>query len=204
MNGYDVYRMYLGLKMHFKSANYDYIKYHGAVRSSKESFDKRNDRYYFQKLSNKFSQDDLKLYFISNFLFKDDIWIGNLFDEECQSRFYETKGRHERITYLFKKDVEFLMSNVENFKDLFNSVDGQHPPLLKHTLSQEISIETLIIFNEFFGCFDKWDSQIADPVVWPEVKKKCLKYRSFLDRILLKKKTFSKIISETAKSHNLL
>ena len=35
MNGYDVYRMYLGLKMHFKSANYDYIKYHGAVRSSK-------------------------------------------------------------------------------------------------------------------------------------------------------------------------
>lgn len=196
MNGYQVYKMYLGIKMHFNSNTYDYVKYGGGLKASIDTFNKRNDKYFFHKLGNRFKPEDLELYFISNFLVEDNIWIGSLFDEKCKNRFYETKGRHERITYMFEQDVLHLLNRVEKFSDLFKVEVGQHPILIQATLAQDINIETLIIFNELFSCFQKWDEEIDDPVIWPEVRKKCLKYRSFLDKIMTKRKKFVKILHD--------
>ena len=43
-DGYDAYTLYLGIKLHFNSKDYDFIKYNGKVRSDINSFLKRKDK----------------------------------------------------------------------------------------------------------------------------------------------------------------
>ena len=42
--GFDVYKVYLGVKLHFTTASYDYIKYGGKVNAKLITFTKRKDR----------------------------------------------------------------------------------------------------------------------------------------------------------------
>ena len=51
MTPFEVYKTYLALKNHFTQAKYDYNKYCGKVRASLNSFYKRKDRFWFEKLS---------------------------------------------------------------------------------------------------------------------------------------------------------
>ena len=48
--GFDVFKVYLAVKLHFTS-NYDYFEYDGKVNCKLETFTKRNDRYFFHKLT---------------------------------------------------------------------------------------------------------------------------------------------------------
>ena len=50
--GFDVFRVYLAVKLHF-TTDYDYFDYDGKVNIKLETFTKRNDRYFFHKLSTK-------------------------------------------------------------------------------------------------------------------------------------------------------
>ena len=68
MTPFDAYRTYLALKNHFSKPNYDYIKYAGKTRASIESFNKRKDRYWYEKLSRQKSDEDIKNFFIANFV----------------------------------------------------------------------------------------------------------------------------------------
>ena len=45
-NGFDVYKIYLGVKLHFTTDTYDYYKYSGKVNATLDSFTKRKDRYF--------------------------------------------------------------------------------------------------------------------------------------------------------------
>ena len=49
-DGYDAYTLYLGIKLHFHSDSYDFVKYNGKVKSDINSFLKRKDKYHFGKL----------------------------------------------------------------------------------------------------------------------------------------------------------
>ena len=51
MTPFDVYKTYLALKNHFSKPKYDYIKYAGKTRASIEAFNKRKDKYWYEKLS---------------------------------------------------------------------------------------------------------------------------------------------------------
>ena len=47
MMAFDAYRCYLSLKNHFTKDHYDYHKYGGKTRATKEAFYKRKDRFWF-------------------------------------------------------------------------------------------------------------------------------------------------------------
>ena len=76
-NGFDVYKTYLAIKLHFTTTAYDYHKYNGKVNASLEQFTRRNDRYFFYKLSNRYAKDSIVDYFVSNFASNNKKWIGN-------------------------------------------------------------------------------------------------------------------------------
>ena len=64
--GFDVFKVYLAVKLHFTS-NYNYFDYDGKVNCKLETFTKRNDRYFFHKLSKKYGKDEILDFFVSNF-----------------------------------------------------------------------------------------------------------------------------------------
>jgi hypothetical protein len=190
MDAYGAYIMYLALKRHFTfGSGYDYIKYNGKTNASKQSFETRQDKYSFHKLSKK---PDPKYYVISNFVKHGaNIWIMDLVNDAKYEETYRSwLKRKESISYEFKSDLE----KIEDLDDYLKCEDGSYPKLLDLYLRNKVSIETLIILSNITGFLPKWNKQISDPVIWPEIYNTCIKYRPFLEYDLEKLK---KIAVET-------
>ena len=83
MTPLEVYQTYLAFKNHFTKDNYDYFRYCGKTKASKTSFNKRKDRYFFERMSRKKSDDEIQRFFLANFSQSQDpqrLWIGEIID----------------------------------------------------------------------------------------------------------------------------
>ena len=70
------------MKAHFDKGDYDFIKYGGKSKVSRDSFYKRNDRIFFVKLTRKYkSKDDIQDYLLSNFLIYPKGWVGKFHED---------------------------------------------------------------------------------------------------------------------------
>ncbi len=58
-DGFDVFKTYLGIKLHFTTNTYDWFKYEGKVNCKLDTFTKRNDRYCLQKISTRYPKDEV-------------------------------------------------------------------------------------------------------------------------------------------------
>jgi hypothetical protein len=67
---FSAYVKYLAFKRHFTTDSYDYFKYNGKVRASIDSFQSRNDSFFFLKLARK---DDYENIILANMIEKPDI-----------------------------------------------------------------------------------------------------------------------------------
>ena len=175
MNAFEVYTEYLALKSHFSSPTYDYHKYQGKVNASPASFEKRPDRYQFMKLA-KFK--DPSNFLLANFVEgKYTTWIGDLLKTSGQDNYNKWLKRKQALSYTFEQDLSQLGDKfIPNLK-----VTEHWPPLLQLYAKGKICIETLIIIDDITGCFDIWNSQIADPVAWPNIYMKAMKYKPFME-----------------------
>ena len=174
MEPVDVYLMYCAMKAHFGKSDYDFIKYDGKTKISRESFWKRKDRYFFVKISKKYSTpNEIKDYFISNFINNKDGYIANFNDDNYNAWKLRRQGFFEEFA------VE-LYPFIKNFEPLFESSKDTHPKLLQEYLGHRISLETMIILDELVGYSDKWDKYMNDDVVWPDIKKLMNNYKRFL------------------------
>ena len=72
MTPYECYVDYLALKRHFTTESYDYFKYKGKVSAKKDAFDKRKDKFFFEKLSRNRDPHGIIL---ANLLKSNDIWV---------------------------------------------------------------------------------------------------------------------------------
>ena len=89
MMPFDAYRCYLSLKNHFTKDHYDYHKYGGKTRATKEAFYKRKDRFWFERFARQKNDKEVVDLFVSNFVsFKSssklillfDVYRGSFFD----------------------------------------------------------------------------------------------------------------------------
>lgn len=180
--GFDAYKTYLALKQHFTS-DYDYFKYNGKVRANVESFLKRRDKFFFRKLSKKYTKDELVNFFVSNFVISDN-WIGNLISQESEDNYVQFKKRMESLGYTVRNELHFLFDYCRDrdldFNKLLLVEDGNHPLLLKLWLQKKVSIETIIIMDDILRFTRYWNVKLDD-IVWEEKKRLISKYRKFLN-----------------------
>ncbi len=175
----DAYRCYLSLKNHFTKDSYDYHKYCGKSRATVQSFYKRKDRFWFEKVSRQKSDQEIVEFFVSNFISCTDpskLWIGEMM-REGDDRYEQWKKRNQSLSYIFKEESEKLFEN-KKLEEVFDCKKG-HPPILKNFLSGNISIETLVIYDRIFLFGNKFDKKLKDPV-WESVSMKMKKYSPFL------------------------
>lgn len=176
MEPFEAYTTYMALKRHFNS-DYDYIKYNGKVNIKYDNFLKRKDIFFYKKLAKK---QDVKGIVISNILESNngDIWVKDILTEESETKYLKWKKRIESLTYHFKSDINKLN---EDFDSNLHVKNNQYPYLLKLYINGEISIETLIIIDSMTNVFNYWNKNIVDPILWPNIYKKCIKYKPFLN-----------------------
>ena len=179
-NGYSAYCLFIALKLHF-SGTYDFFKYGGKTKTSKESFMTNPSRYVFYKLSRKYSIEELKGFFVANLLRNPNPWGGSLNDPEADEIYTNWLKKIQSLTYNFTQEVSDVMESVEDKESLIKVVDGQHPLLLTMAFQGKVSIETLIIMNDIMGNFmEMWGKKISEDIIYPLYHTKCQKYSPFL------------------------
>ena len=193
---FETYRTYLSMKSHFTNPKYDFIKYGGKSRATMTSFNKRKDKYWFEKTSRKYSDQEVIDFLLANFVTTDNpqnLWIGEIINSG-ERNYSQWMKRKQSLTYLFKEQSSELLSQ-KDLKEVFDCSKG-HPPLLKKYLGGEISLETLTILEKVFSFVKNFDGKLKDPV-WESVSLKIKKYIPFLNiNVFQYKKILREIIHE--------
>ena len=193
---FETYRTYLSMKSHFTNPKYDFFKYGGKSRATVTSFNKRKDKYWFEKTSRKYSDQEIVDFLLSNFINANNpqnLWIGEIINSG-ERTYAEWMMRQQSLTYLFKEQLSELLSE-KNLDEVFNCSMG-HPLLLKKYLGGEISLETLSILEKVFSFKKDFDKKLTDPV-WETVSLKLKKYLPFLNiNVFQFKKVLRDIVNE--------
>ena len=190
---FDVYKSYLGLKNHFTKEKYDYQKYGGKSRASLESFYKRRDRFFFEKISRQKNDSEVVEFFVSNFVTCDDpqsLWIGEIV-RNGEQNYTDWKRRLQSLSYTFKSEIEDVFTG-KDFDAMFKIEGTKHPQIIKEFLGKNISLETFVILNKVIGFKDNFDKKLSDPV-WKFLSMRISKYDSFIHIDVFK---FKKILKE--------
>jgi hypothetical protein len=177
---FETYQHYLSLKNHFTNPKYDFFKYGAKTRASVTSFNKRKDKYWFEKTSRKYNDKEVVEFLVSNFVSADNpqnLWIGEIINSG-ERTYADWMRRQQSLTYLFKEQSNELFLENE-LEDVFNCSKG-HPILLKRFLSGQLSLETLTIYEKIFGFSKNFDKKLLDPV-WETVSLKLKKYSPFIN-----------------------
>ncbi len=177
---FECYKTYVAMKQHFTKDKYDYFKYGGKSRASVTSFKGRKDRYFFERMSRKKSDEQIVQYFISNFVSTEDpskVWIGEII-QNGETNFQNWQKRNQSLAYVFGDEVERVFKG-SGFDSYFHT-SGQHPKILKEYLKGNVSIETLVILDKVLGYVERFDKKILDPI-WGSVSMKIKKYGPFLN-----------------------
>ena len=192
MTPIDVYKTYLAFKNHFTKKSYNYFKYGGKSKASVQAYNKRKDRYFFERMSRKKSDEEIKDYFLANFVECDDpdrLWIGEIISSG-EDNLKSWMKRSQTMSYMFKTEVEVFV-NKENFQQLFTIKGQSHPEVLKKYLQGALSIETMVILDIILGYVKNFDKKLEDPV-WETVSLKIKKYKPFLNINVQKYKSILK------------
>lgn len=153
MDSFDVYKIYLALKLHFTSKNYDVVKYNGKVKASRNSFLKRNDGIFFKKLSKKYTKDEIVDYFLATFIVSGStIHLSN----EADRRYEEWKARKSKREYLFERDISKIILEMEKreINNPFIEKNLEHPLTFQLYYANMINIETMVIVDKIFNFVD--------------------------------------------------
>ena len=193
MTGYEAFCLFSSLKLHFTQESYDYFKYGGKSRTSIDAFENKKDKWFFYKLSRRFSNDDqARDFLVANFLHDSNVWIGNLLREDSDIHYRARQKVIQSLSYTFTNEIGSIM-NQENPNDSLMVQDGEYPKLLTKLLHNEISIETVCILNSILKFLPMWDKKIADTIHYPSVSLKVKKYTPFIQfdptkyKLILKK-----------------
>ncbi|MGL5581642.1 MAG: hypothetical protein ACRDCE_11855 [Cetobacterium sp.] len=201
VDGMSVYKLYLMVKGHF-GGRYDCVKYNWTMRISPKAYEKRRDKYFFERLSNKYNLGELYRIFVANMLANSDAWVGEISGADALQFYRQHMGKLDRASYTFKEDIENLVYFCKNksimFTELFDSSKGQ--PIIFKMLQQEIiSYETFLLIDAAGKFIDKMNVALRDDIVWCEYYKRIDGYRKLLKiDSNLAKELFRKTYSENS------
>ena len=179
MNGFDAYRIYNAIRLHFNT-DFNAVKYHFKTKASTPaSFEMKKERYFFEKLARTYpNQNDLIAFYTSNFL-KENTWPTEMKD----SVYKDWQGRLQSVSYLFSEDCKTILDQAENhdwnFTDLFKT---RNTFLYDLYHSDIIEIETLCLFEMMLQ--KRWMQlqSSQDPLgVYEQLTHQVYKYRLLLE-----------------------
>ena len=172
MQPIDAYLMYCAMKAHFDKSDYDFVKYNGKSKVSRDSFYKRNDRVFFVILTRKYkSKQDIQDYLLANFLVHPKGWVGK-FDED---NYIQWQKKIQSLSYTFKSEIEPILDSK-----LIAVSKNTHPKLLKEYLGKRVSLESMVILDSILGFGHVWNVKLEEDYAWKDVSKLMNDYKSFL------------------------
>lgn len=168
----------MAVKLHMTTDRYDVFESNGRVSGSITTFEKRNDRFLFEKIGRKFKQPrELIEYFVSNFAYGNNSVI---YSSESDDYFEQWNLRKQSRTHLFKTQLEQIKLHLEvnkmKYEDLF-CIDNNVPELLNLYVGGYVHLETVVILNEFENFLPQWEPLI---MIWGDQLRILNKIKKFV------------------------
>ena len=175
MSAFDCYLIYSALKAHFSRKGYDYFKYNGRTKVSVENFNVRKDRYFFEKLTKRYTKEEIESYFVSNYLSNSNLWVGEMNDKN----FLDWKKRIQSISYLYENDLKIITDRCGSLDNAMKCKNSSHSTLIKLYLGDHIMPETMVLLNRVTGFIERYDTLLSDSI-WIKVSNLLQKYDPFV------------------------
>ena len=99
--GFRAYKIYIALKLHF-TTSFDYIKYNGKTRVTKDSFYKRRDKFKFASIEKK-HPNEIEEFIIANFVNGTQSW-NDIFSMDSEEIFMEWK-KCQNLCYIYLRMI---------------------------------------------------------------------------------------------------
>lgn len=171
---YECYVTFAALKMHFSTESYDYFKYNGKVKTSVQSFQKRHDKYHYNKLTSIF---DLEQHLVPMFINNPKLWIANVIETTNVQLANEWLKRKEGRSYFFEEDIK----KIDSLKQAVTPKSANElPELLKDYINKTIGIDTLIILNQYINFKEYWNKIYVDNFLYNDIIRNINKTTKFI------------------------
>lgn len=183
MNAYNLYKLYVSLKSHFCTDNYDFFMYNKKIKVSENAFVKRKDYNMFIMLSSMLPDKIATEFLVSQFVEPAEFNIRSLYDNPAKAqKIYNCwKERVENLFETYKKDISTIaVKSNFSWKNCLMQKDGDYPLLFKLVMSKEISPESYSLMNDLFSHINKTYRDISSDTIFIHMNRKYKKYRSFL------------------------
>jgi hypothetical protein len=197
--GFGVYQTFVALKNHFILDSYDYVKYNGKSRVSIDSYLKRKDKFFFEKIGrNVSSMDELKDFIIGNLchganglhINPEKIWAGDLTTTNARNHALAFMAKKQALDYYVKKDLTTIKECIR-IRELEERPNGHLPFLLELYYNGDILPETIVILNSLQNLYAIWDKRLQSDPIWVKTKAFLVKYEKLvlpnIDRTKYKK-----------------
>ena len=125
---FETYQTYLSIKNHFSSPRYDYFKYGGRSRAKITAFNKRKDKYWFEKTSRKYPDKDIVDFLVSNFVTANNpssLWIGEIINSG-ERTYSEWSRNQQSLSYIFKVIIPWTGEMIFDRKICLVGFKGCH------------------------------------------------------------------------------
>lgn len=177
-SGYGAYMLFLALRTHFTSTKYDFFQFNGKLRLTKESYEKRQDRHFFDKIAKLYNAEELKDFYIANFL-EDKHYIMEFLEGECEKNYLDFRRRRQSLFYIFSGEIDRLFR--DGVKTPFTIKDGEYPHIISLHLGHIIAPETMVILDEYITFSNRFDKYLGnDDPIWSKIALKIRKYKPFI------------------------
>ena len=176
-SGYGAYLLFLAIRTHFDSVRYDFFQMNGKLNAGKQSYEKRQDKSIFVKFAKEYNTTDLRDFYIANIL-DDRHYIAEFMDDRAKDAYNNYKRRRQSLSYICANDMGRVFD--QGLREPFIVSHRTYPSIVLLFLRGEISLETMVILDDFLGYTNKFDKFYQDDVIWPKISKKISKYRPFL------------------------
>ena len=140
---FETYQTYLSMKSHFTNRKYDFFKYGGKSRATVTAFNRRKDKYWFEKTSRKYSDGQIVDFLLANFVTStnpENLWIGEIINSG-ERNYSEWMKTQQSLTYLFKEQSKRLLSE-NDLDEVFKLLQGT-PNNIKETLGWRTKLRNL-------------------------------------------------------------
>lgn len=179
MDPFDAYTRLVAIQLHFKSDKYDIVERKGRVKSSKEAFLRRNDRYTIAALARQYTSQEITEFFVANIVSGDT--TAGIHGQNSRQKYLSWKGTQQSLIRLLEQDLNVIneRATLKNVTNIFES-KGDLPFIIKLYCHQLISLETVVIINKILPFINNYIDLEEDDLLWPEIKKLILKYSPFV------------------------
>lgn len=167
MTGFEVFRYYLGVKLHFSSETYDVVESGGHVRVGQTAYMKRRDRMIFENLAGKFEQPrEVIKYLVANFAYgHNNVLYDREVGQEMLVRWIKNK---ESLSRVFATDLEST--------NLYTN-----DAVLRLMKSGRINIESVCLMVQFDPkLIEKWESKPENKLLYESDLLRIRKLVSFI------------------------